>query len=298
MIKLEESKVNQSVIFLKCIEGVEDLSQKTLLSTLTKNVQALSDNYQIKATNSELYQFQKNEIINGLNIKVHFNSLYKEQMSVESGSARNFYNYIKSRANLCANCYHQKPTTLDHYLPKAKYPLFSVTPANLIPCCRDCNTHKGQYETSKYEEQLIHVYFDNDRFFNEIWLKADINIGEDNVPFVTYDVEAPSTWADSDKKRILEHFKRFKLNELYSAQANTELFSNQNVFKEYINSEDGLKLNLERIAKSLSSITPNTWRASLFRSLAKSSWFCDTGVHNIKSQIVSTTQYPDIILDA
>lgn len=282
MIKLNESRINQSDIYSKCVEGVNSQVDKNLLNTFTSDIQSKSDLYRHKALINQLHTLTRDHFINGINLKFFLNDLYTEQMSKETGSARKYYNYIKSQALLCANCFHQKPTTLDHYLPKAKYPFFSVSPVNLIPCCRDCNTSKGQYDSDLYEEQLINAYFDKDIFFNDIWLEAEIKIGDENVPFVVYKVTPPFSWHDNDKKRVLRHFERFKLNELYSAQANVELFSNKNVFNDYINSNDGLKSNLEKEAINLSSTIPNTWKAALYRALSKSFWFCNIGVNNIK----------------
>lgn len=53
------------------------------------------------------------------------------------------------------------PNTLDHYLPKGKYPHFCVTPVNLFPMCDACQAWKkektGNAETPRF---FIHPYFD------------------------------------------------------------------------------------------------------------------------------------------
>lgn len=53
------------------------------------------------------------------------------------------------------------PETLDHYLPKGKYPHFSVTPVNLTPMCDPCQRRKcektGDQQTPRF---FIHPYFD------------------------------------------------------------------------------------------------------------------------------------------
>src|SRR3546814_3004594 len=36
------------------------------------------------------------------------------------------------------------PNTLDHYLPKGRYPHFCVTPLNLFPMCDACQQAKGE----------------------------------------------------------------------------------------------------------------------------------------------------------
>ena len=45
---------------------------------------------------------------------------------------------------LCPACGEAgAPNTLDHYLPKGKYPHFCVTPHNLFPMCDACQRRKG-----------------------------------------------------------------------------------------------------------------------------------------------------------
>lgn len=34
---------------------------------------------------------------------------------------------------------------VDHFLPRSRYPEFSILSDNLVPCCDDCNLHKSQY---------------------------------------------------------------------------------------------------------------------------------------------------------
>jgi hypothetical protein len=55
------------------------------------------------------------------------------------------------------------PTTggLDHYLPRAVYPEFSIMAANLVPACTHCNSgSKGNTYRGVSPERFIHPYFD------------------------------------------------------------------------------------------------------------------------------------------
>ncbi len=49
---------------------------------------------------------------------------------------------------------------LDHYLPKSKYPYFSLSFFNLIPCCNICNSIKRDNEFSSLS--IFHPYLEND----------------------------------------------------------------------------------------------------------------------------------------
>ena len=46
--------------------------------------------------------------------------------------------------NLCLFCGIESPKELDHYLPKKKYPTFSVEHNNLIRICNECNKKKAE----------------------------------------------------------------------------------------------------------------------------------------------------------
>ena len=54
------------------------------------------------------------------------------------------------------------PNTLDHYLPKSKYPEFAVTSRNLFPMCDICQGKKGSKTLNTANQRLfIHPYFDD-----------------------------------------------------------------------------------------------------------------------------------------
>lgn len=63
---------------------------------------------------------------------------------------------------LCPACGEAgRPNTLDHYLPKGKYPHFCVTPHNLFPMCDACQKEKldktGDITDPRF---FVHPYFD------------------------------------------------------------------------------------------------------------------------------------------
>lgn len=54
-----------------------------------------------------------------------------------------------------------RPNTLDHYLPKGKYPHFCVTPVNLFPMCDACQKAKLEKTGTADEPRFfLHPYFD------------------------------------------------------------------------------------------------------------------------------------------
>jgi hypothetical protein len=76
----------------------------------------------------------------------------------EEKPARTIYdsllNSAKEKCPFCGGI--GTPRNLDHFLPKAHFPQFSVLPRNLIPACRDCNMDgKGHAFATNAEDQII-----------------------------------------------------------------------------------------------------------------------------------------------
>ncbi|SEL75926.1 hypothetical protein SAMN05216359_1163 [Roseateles sp. YR242] len=66
-----------------------------------------------------------------------------------------------SKHLVCPMCGSMHSGTLDHYLPKNGYPIFSVFSKNLIPAC-NCNSRRGEILFGPNPgERVLHPYFDN-----------------------------------------------------------------------------------------------------------------------------------------
>jgi hypothetical protein len=110
---------------------------------------------------------------------------------------------------------------LDHFLPKAHFPQFSILPHNLVPACRDCNMDgKSNDFATSAENQIIQPYVDNERFFSEQWVFAKYHAGNNSEPgFFEYFTSPPTSWSCIDKQRVIKHFKNFNLARRYAVKA-------------------------------------------------------------------------------
>ncbi len=59
----------------------------------------------------------------------------------------------------CPFCGLDRASSFDHYLPKSRYPEFSVAAANLIPACRECNGLKGD-QVAVEGRRFLHPWID------------------------------------------------------------------------------------------------------------------------------------------
>jgi hypothetical protein len=92
--------------------------------------------------------------------------------------------------------------TLDHYLPKNGYPIFSVFSLNLVPACK-CNSKRKETLTGPNpNERLLHPYFDD--CLGQRLIKAKFeDLGK--VPRVTIVLTVPPT--HPDYPAIAFHFR-------------------------------------------------------------------------------------------
>lgn len=235
MLKLDQPAYTCEQALESCRQGItgnNELLQRVnseghlLHSTAQGYVTAASsgDLYTLASTPSRrgydplvLGQFRKSELL----------KLYSTYFVDQDKPGRAIYNALMAAANeKCPFCGGiGRPRNLDHYLPKAHYPQFSVLPVNLVPSCRDCNMDgKGEHFATDEAQQVLHPYLDNDRYFNEQWVfaryTAEIN---DEPGVIEYFVQPPEHWSHAQKQRVEKHFNDFSLDLRFSKEAGPRL---------------------------------------------------------------------------
>lgn len=167
-----------------------------------------------------------------------------------------------------------RPRNLDHFLPKAFFPQFSVLPINLVPACRDCNMDgKGEAYAQRECEQLIHPYLDSELFFTDQWIACEVIASDPWV--LRYHPSPPENWSDVDSLRAIKHFNDFDLAKRYSILAAEELSTVLSVRSGFLKDTTP-----EEFAEYLHSVgdaqlTVNHWKATMYKSLAENEEFCE-----------------------
>jgi len=213
-------------------EITSEMSSKKLIEQIQddyENISASHTLYLEKAESADLYSLTPcsdgdDTIIFEHLTKNQYKRLYDYYLLSDKKKARKIYDSILINAHekcpYCGGIGH--PKNLDHYLPKASFPQYSILPQNLIPSCRDCNMDgKGAEFAKRYEDQILHPYFDNDKFFNEQWISAKYTPGSPG--FVEYYVDPPTSWTEREKQRVSTHFNEFDIALRYSIKAAEEL---------------------------------------------------------------------------
>jgi 5-methylcytosine-specific restriction endonuclease McrA len=272
------------IVYQECINSIQkDCNLRARLNEVTDNIIDAATDYEQKAKAQLLYSIpqnncENNEIALGEVTKKELKDVYSLHMVVREKPARVIYNSLLSQSPLgkCPFCGFGHASTLDHYLPKSKYPQFSVLPFNLVPCCKDCNTGKSTAIATTAEGQSLHPYFDHQNFIDDQWLYAEVI--QTTPAFIRFFVKAPDHWDDISKARVKAHFRNFNLNLRYSVEASSELVSLRDVLVSYCQlGSEWVRKHLGIEAKSSTSQHSNSWKTAMYQALVASDWYCDGG---------------------
>lgn len=211
---------------------------------------------------------------NGLR-KIELAKLYGQYFVPKEKPGRMIYDQIKNGAQgKCPFCGGVgQVRTLDHYLPKANFPLISVLPANLIPCCGDCNFDKSNHFPHHMHEQSINPYFDADHFFEQQWICA--RVIQSIPPVLEFFVNPPVLWSDNDKLRVSAHFSDYGLSERFSIEAAADLPETILTRRTILAAVSAAEFSTYLTEKADNESLPiNNWRRVMFSALSRSLWFC------------------------
>jgi hypothetical protein len=193
------------------------------------------------------------------------------------GGGRQIYDSIMGLApnSRCPYCGHRRVRQLDHFLPKSKYPAFSVTPLNLVPSCSDCNKDKLAGDATQLADLPLHPYFDN--VDHECWLVSELLQGTTAV--FLFSVDRECDLGDLDLDRLEGQFEKLDLGGLYTTEANEELASIRLTLRNLLkdDGDEGVRAYLEDAALSAAHHQRNSWRTAMYKAASQSNWFCSGG---------------------
>jgi hypothetical protein len=206
--------------------------------------------------------------------------LYKDQMSARGGAARAYYDLIRNSApnGKCPLCGVGIVRTLDHHLPKSKYPDLSVCPYNLVPSCDFCQAGKLAKHPTTAGEQTLHPYYDD--FGAEQWIFATLStVGN---PVLQFHVAAPLGWPPVDKQRVQRHFEVLKLALVYTSNANDDLSMMRGQLAGLAAAGGAAAVQAHLAGERDRWVNRlNSWQHVAYQTLATDAWFSGGGYLNI-----------------
>lgn len=275
MRKLPKPIDDVADVFLDCISNIQSKQLKKKLELCKDEIMCATQEFETKAGTNQIHKIKSTNMVADIVTKDEMCKVYTDKMAKKSSPGRKYYDkYIALPKNgICPLCGQRIVSTLDHYLPKVKYPTLAVTPTNLVPACKDCNKDKGEKDFTDSAKETIHPYFDD--IENEPWLYAKI-IQEDEIAII-YEVRKPDSWTIIMHNRVKNHFKMFKLNALYSAHSAEEIRNTHgmlaNIYKK--TGSTGVSEMLKELYESSKQVNLNSWKTAMYRALSESQWFCD-----------------------
>lgn len=202
-------------------------------------------------------------------------TLYENYLLGTEKPARTYYTQLFRSATHCPFCGSlNQVNEIDHLLPKAHFPQFSVHPSNLIPACTPCNKTKKASVPATAGEQALHPYLDAAHFFTEQWLSAVVV--QTPVIGVDYVVRPPASWSVIDQARVHAHMEKYGLLLRFGEEAAVEM---ANVLHKRRNSLSSLSAAEYQADLRESADSPgrsiNSWSRVMYLALASSTWFCE-----------------------
>lgn len=151
--------------------------------------------------------------------KKNLKDLYTVYMLKVESESRKVYDRLRaSSKGVCPLCGIHGVDTLDHYLPKARYPLLSVNPKNLIPACMHCNGVKSASICVVASDQTLYPYNDDQKFYQTDWITATIT-AQHGILIFDFQASPPQGWMRAERDRVTNHFITFKLRDKYVLNA-------------------------------------------------------------------------------
>jgi len=263
-------------VFETCVSMVRNPELKTQLLAIRSDVETESTDYDVKAAGTQLYLKQPHNQIGAVSgdeiVKV-----YTHRMVPKTSKGRPIYDRIRLAPvhRICPLCGIGTVNTLDHYLPKTHFPIYSVTPNNLVPACTWCQGEKSEYFPTTEGGQLLHPYFDD--IDSEVWLTAEVVAGA--PAGFRYFASPPDHWTQTAKARVAVHLKKLNLPVLFSSNAGSRLSEIRDRLAR-LHQQGGVDAVREHLHEELISLEAdhmNSWVAAMYRAAVESDSFCNGG---------------------
>lgn len=137
---------------------------------------------------------------------------------------------VEKRCPICDCSFAYSQVTLDHILPKSKFPFLSITPINLVPTCYNCNMRKNDRIPSK----VLNPYFHGFSPFDYLTIIIKVNVEKPfestiDINFADLNVVPPE-----QVMYIRENIDLYKLRQKYLDLTNIAFLKLMDEFQQVI----------------------------------------------------------------
>lgn len=137
---------------------------------------------------------------------------------------------VEKRCPICDCSFAYSQVTLDHILPKSKFPFLSITPINLVPTCYNCNMRKNDRIPSK----VLNPYFYGFSPFDYLTIIIKVNVEKPLES--TIDIKFADLTDDTPEQvmYIRDNIDLYKLRQKYLDLTNIAFLKLMNEFQQII----------------------------------------------------------------
>lgn len=241
-----------------------DKSQNKLNLISSKNyIMNCAIVYMVYAKYNYLHTLDKDDYLNhnscSIKNKSEFEYFYKRFR--DEVNTKPIYKGILNK-KLCTYCINKVAEQVDHYLPQAIYPSYSIVLANLIPICGTCNnTKRNQIPINN--EWFFHPYFDR---INEYFL--DVHIEFKKTPTIKFSVP-DGVFKEENYRKLNYGFEALDLYSEFSSLANNELLDILDMYHALVeeNQRSARIFLKKRLSQTI--VEGRLWKKSLYHEICK-----------------------------
>lgn len=178
----------------------------------------------------------------------------------------------------CPYCTLSRANTTEHILPKEKYPEYAIDALNLLPCCSDCNSLKGEKVRDENGNPLI-INFYYHQLPEVQYLFVRLIEDKNGCIDFEYYLDNPTQAVDKSMFQLIQnHFEKLGLLSKFEEEAVVNYTEIENRLK-----SSAFECGVEKCLKDLENNAledakeygRNHWKVILKLSLAESKWYAE-----------------------
>ena len=137
---------------------------------------------------------------------------------------------VEKRCPICDCSFAYSQVTLDHILPKSKFPFLSITPINLVPTCYNCNMRKNDGIPSK----VLNPYFHGFSPFDYLTIIIKVNVEKPFESTIDINFADLNVVPQEQVMYIRENIDLYKLRQKYLDLTNIAFLKLMDEFQQVI----------------------------------------------------------------
>lgn len=137
---------------------------------------------------------------------------------------------VEQRCPICDCSFAYSQVTLDHILPKSKFPFLSITPINLVPTCYNCNMRKNDGIPSK----VLNPYFHGFSPFDYLTIIIKVNVEKPFESTIDINFADLNVVPQEQVMYIRENIDLYKLRQKYLDLTNIAFLKLMDEFQQVI----------------------------------------------------------------